>query len=333
MSFLPNSLCEFFTGDLCMMLSELFSINCRPICCDDDMGSMVDDLSYKIRQNYPDRLITYDAEELNEMRLIRFSDLTPSVIELMLANGCKEEKLDKSKDCDKDDVDKTDCKKSKNPCKKAKSIQNTRKCEKRKSSKDTKLCDGSLEFQNCAKRASTENTKKCEPQSQVQCGKPEQAPDATAPKACINICDSLKPFNTVERLTRRQLAQLDDCSRALHKQQAQSQKDQDAACIPVDWDCLNSMQKFSFYWQALTGHKLRATPFENFKDVFSRRYRKNFPRNNDTELRTAVRYCWRRLKTEERVPYNLHALLYAVSVGEVDACDHAAVRLLLSRWK
>lgn len=331
MSFLSNGLCGFFNGDLCMMLAELFTTDSSLLSCDDDFEGRVDDLSYKIRQKYPDRLITYDAEELNETRLIRFSDLTPSVLDLMVADGRKEEKC-----CDADDGLKKDCAKPKSSrdtvtSKRSRSSsREVKSCEKRKSCEDPKGSNKCLVIQNSkksVKRASCEDRKGYE--TPVKCEESGAKPVPDPPKACINICDSLKPFRTVERLTRRQLAQLEDCSRALHKLQAE----RSPACMPADWDCLNSMQKFSFYWQALTGHELRATPFENFKDIFSRRYQKNFPRNSARELRTAVRCCWRRLKTEERVPYNLHALLYAVSVGSVDACDHAAVRLLLSRWK
>lgn len=330
MSFLPKCLCGLFNGDVCMMIAELFSTESGLLSSEDELKCTVEDLSYKIRQKYPDRLITYDAEACNEARLIRFSDLTPSVLEMMMADGDKAKKC-----CDadalKNDCDKPSCSRDIVTRKRSRSSSCDLKCcEKRSSCEDPQGSNKSLEIQNSKKRvkcASCEDRKGCE--TSVNCGDSKAKPAPSPSKACINICDSLKPFRTVERLTRRQLAQLDEYSRALHKMQVE----RSPTCMPADWDCLNSMHKFSFYWQALTGHELRATPYENFKDIFSRRYRKNFPRNSARELQTAVRYCWRRLTTEERVPYNLHALLYAVSVGAVDACDHAAVRLLLSRWK
>lgn len=330
-----------------MMLSQLFSFD--PNLPDDnvddaDICERVEALSYKIRHKYPDRLVTYDAEEVNETRLIRFSDLTESVLDMVEESCGDESKLRRSLSCD-----------NKRRCQKSKCCRDAVKCTKPRCH-DSKIFMKSLLYQNpkyrvkrkcCDDKTDCEtrtvypvkeeccDESQCIEQRESICENPEESQDQR-PRATINICDSLKPFRTVDKLTSKQLAQLECCSRALHKLQVDRKSrgvETSDMCIPDDWDCLTSMQKFSFYWQALTGHKLRRTPYDNFKDVFGRRYQKSFPSNDAQQLRSAARRCWHHLKADERVPFNLHALLYAVSVGDVDPCDHAAVHMLLSRWK
>lgn len=337
-----------FSGDLCMMLSTLFSFDpdLPDYCFDDaDICERVEALSYKIRHTYPERLVTYDAEARNETRLIRFSDLTPSVLDMVEESCGNRSKFRRSRSCSSTRV-----------CPKSKCCRDACECTKPIRCQDSKIFMKSLLFQNPKyreKRQCCEDEINCETrtiypvkeeccdespcieQSAPICENPEESQDRK-PRASINICDSLKPFRTVEKLSCKQLAQLECCSRALHKLHVENRSggaEASAMCIPEDWDCLTSMQKFSFYWQALTGHKLRRTPYDNFKNVFVHRYQRSFPSIDAKQVRTAARRCWRRLKTDERIPFNLHALLYAVSVGEVDPCDHAAVRMLLSRWK
>lgn len=348
MCFLDDCFCESFTDDICLMIRALFSFDSdlpNYYIDDADKCERVEALSYKIRHTYPDRLVTYDAEEANETRLIRFTDLTQSVLDMVVESCGNERKFRRSKSCDYiRDCERPKCSRDAIKCKRPKRcqdskifmksllFQNSKKCEKRQSCVDNINCETrtiSPHKLECC------NESLCTEQSEPNCENPGESQDPR-PRGCINICDSLKPFRTVDKLTCKQLAQLECCSRALHKLQVESKSQggaTSALCIPVDWDCLSSMQKFSFYWQALTGHKLRRTPYDNFKDIFSRKYQKEFPSNNVKQLRTALRRCWRHMKTDERIPFNLHALLYAVSAGEVDPCDHAAVRMLLSRWK
>lgn len=348
MCFLEDFFCEMFSGDVRMMVRQLFSFDSDLFSYnvdDADKCERVEALSYNIRHTYPDRLVTYDAEEANEPRLIRFTDLTQSVLDMVEESCGKESKFRRSKSCD-----------YMRYCDKRKCSRGATKCITRKRCKDSKIFMKSLLFKNskkcekrqcCVDKINCEtrtvsprnlecgNESLCTEQTEPNCENPAESQDRK-PRCCIDICDSLKPFCTVDKLTSKQLAQLECCSRALHKLQVESKSQggtTSATCIPADWDCLSSMQKFSFYWQALTGHKLRRIPYDNFKDVFSRRYQEEFPSNDVKQMRTAVRRCWRGLKTDERIPFNLHALLYAVSVGELDPSDHAAVRMFMSRWK
>lgn len=269
-----DQICKFLSVNLCDMLWDFF--NCSGN--EDRTASsrdIVDGPSYTIRHNYPKRLVTYDAEEIGEPRLLRTSD------------HCTNSETRRKKECqenrDEDKANKVN--------KVERNLQNEKhngRCQVNNNKEQDKLVD-----------------------------------------------DFLKSLLAGENLTKERLKQLDQCSRILHERFIQRQTDEGnkVSTSSIHWESLQPMQKFCFYWQALTGHVLHATPYENFKDIFIRRYRRKCPRGSISHLRGEVRRCWQCLKSEERVPYNLNALLYHVSTGQVDPFDHCAVRVLLNRWR
>ncbi|XP_064550734.1 uncharacterized protein LOC135436894 [Drosophila montana] len=251
-------LCKLFFLDLCEVMgrplksSEMTDIPNTASCFEP-----VECLSYTIRHKYPKRLVTYDAEELCESRLIRYSDLTESVMDVMKP-VCQKQHLKKR------DKDKT--------------------------------------------------------------GKTNDKVRELIKKSC-------KPLSACEKLTEQQIQQLERCGKELHQITVSRLCAGDDQRTKPTWQSLKPIQKFCFYWQALTGHELRPTPYENFKEIFMRRYVKECPQASVRRLRTVVQRTWRRMKGEQRVPFNLYALLYHVSTGAVDPFDHCAVRVLLNRWR
>ncbi|EDV90582.1 uncharacterized protein LOC6569723 [Drosophila grimshawi] len=221
---------------------------CKLLCFDDykklaeaSSSQPMDTFSYTIRHKYPKRLVTYDAEELGERRLIRSSDLSQSLLSAM----------------------------------------------------------------------------------QPVCPKKDQVKDV------ISKC--WQPIYPLDELTKGRLAQLEKCGKALHKSTVEELGPEHTESS--NWDGLKPMQKLSFFWQALTGHKLRSTPYANFKQIIRRRYLKSRPQVCERRLRVLARRYWLCLSSKDRVPFNLQALLYHVSTGDVDPFDHCAVRVLLNRWR
>ncbi|KAH8417968.1 hypothetical protein KR222_009444 [Zaprionus bogoriensis] len=379
-------ICQFFRGDLFRMLDALFSEAGSGFNDGSNLSSnaaassnAVTELSYNIRHKYPKRLVTYDAEEINELRLIRVSDLTQSVMD-KLTDCCQENQQESNNQC-KESKTNSGCQQK--TAKKPKSAESGNKaCRKQEDSKGKRKAKSStstIRKSKCSKiekpKTQKQVKKVCrkgkeakgireavsklcqvkEPKSELSAksSAPKKAASAAGqkssscckreaagtckeePRSFIDISDSLKPFRTAEKLTKQQLEQLECCSKELHKKQVACSGEQakGETAMPADWNALKAMQKFCFYLQALTGHKLRRTPYENFRDIFLRTYKQQFPAANTRQLHAVVRHNWRCLESKERMPFNLQALLYAVAVGSVDPCDHAAVRLLLSRWR
>lgn len=274
-----DQMCKFLSIKFCDMLWDCF--NCST---NEDRTALsrdiVDGPSYTIRHNYPKRLVTYDAEEIGEPRLIRMSTLTESARDLFMTNCTNNETQEIRDEIKAIKVNKVE-----------RNLQNKEhyeKCHVNNNKEKDKLVD-----------------------------------------------DFLKSMFPGESLTKERLKQLDQCSKILHERFVQRQTDEGniVSTTSMKWESLQPMHKFCFYWQALTGHVLHPTPYENFKDIFIRRYRRKCPRCSIRHLKGEVRRCWHCLKSEERVPYNLNAFLYHVSTGQVDPFDHCAVRVLLNRWR
>ncbi|KAL7728706.1 hypothetical protein ACLKA6_004079 [Drosophila palustris] len=271
--------------------------------CAASSHDVMDTFSYNIKHKYPNRLVTYDAEAIGEPRLIRLSDLTESVMELMMPSCEKEEEKDECEENQEEcEENQDECQASEAECKQVKV-----ECDSN-SDGDKDECEAN----NPDEYESKEKNSKI-------------------------ACNFLKSFFPGENLSEARLKQLEQCSKILHERFLQRQAAdgvEGSTCeMSTKWESLKPLQKFCFYWQALTGHVLHPTPFENFRDIFVRRYRRKCPQGSEKELRDVVRRCWRCLKAEERVPFNLNALLYHVSTGEVDPFDHCAVRGLLNRWR
>lgn len=212
--------CEKQCGLVAVPNCEYSSSSSKPVEC----------MSYKIRHTYPQRLVTYDAEELGERRLIRHSDLRESELKMMNV-----------------------------------------KCE-------TNTGSGNSPKQKLAKS--------------------------------LDILELSKMLYS--STTKRKSGGADKSS---------------------TWESLLPIQKFSYYWLAETGNQLRPTPYKNFKEHFNKQYLKMYPGTSKRELRKLMRFHWRCLASEERVPFNLHALLFHVSTGAVNPNDDCAVRVLLNRWR
>ncbi|XP_034485410.1 uncharacterized protein LOC117790191 [Drosophila innubila] len=287
-----DQICKFLSVDLCDVLLGLFQCENENKNSSASSHDVVDGLSYVIRHNYPKRLVTYDAEEIGEPRLIRISELTESVLSLILPN-CKKNETMEADECE---VDEDEC------------AENEAKCH----ASEVKFKPVKIESNSSNEKLNKDKEKN----SRI-------------------ACNFLKSFFPGENLNEERLKQLEHCSKILHERflQCQAEEGNEVSTMERKWESLKPMQKFCFYWQALTGHILYPTPFENFKDIFIRRYRRKCPLGSERELRGVVRRCWRCLKSEERVPFNLNALLYHVSTGKVDPFDHCAVRMLLNRWR
>jgi len=294
-----DQICKFLSVDLCDVLLDLFQCENENENRSASRHDVVDGFSYVIKHNYPKRLVTYDAEEIGEPRLIRISELTESVLSLMLPS-CKKNETMEADECE---VNEDECE------------ENEAKC---------------LESEVKVKiERNLSNEKRKE-----EC-KPINVENKDKEKNTKIASNFLKSFFPGENLNKERLQQLEHCSKILHERflQSQAEEGNEVSTMERKWESLKPMQKFCFYWQALTGHILYPTPFENFKDIFIRRYRRKCPNGSERELRGVVRRCWRCLKSEERVPFNLNALLYHVSTGKVDPFDHCAVRMLLNRWR
>ncbi|XP_023174661.2 uncharacterized protein LOC111602006 [Drosophila hydei] len=142
-----------------------------------------------------------------------------------------------------------------------------------------------------------------------------------------------EPFNLKEKYTKKHLRQLELRAKALYQLADQKQSNCAENTAKPSWECLSPSQKLRFHWKALTGHELRSTPYANFREIFITRYLKEGSQINVRQLSTVVRRTWLNLKSDQRLPFNLHALLYHVCSGTLDPFDHCAVRVLLNRWR
>lgn len=291
-----DQICKFLSVDFCDVVLDLFH-------CENENESQT---SSNRRHSYPKRLVTYDAEEIGEPRLIRMSDLTESVMDLMMPN-CKRRKTQDEDECEEDE---DECGENEDECQAANQVK--------------------AEVNSTIHEKYNDECK----QMNVEVGE-DECEEKEKEETNQAACNFLKSFFPGENFNEERLKQLEQCSKILYERflQRQTEEGIEVSSVKIKWESLKPMQKFCFYWQTLTGHVLHATPFENFKDIFIRRYRRKCPRGRERDLRGVVRRCWRCLKSEERVPFNLNALLYHVSTGKVDPFNHGAVRMLLNRWR
>ncbi|TDG43151.1 hypothetical protein AWZ03_010416 [Drosophila navojoa] len=142
-------------------------------------------------------------------------------------------------------------------------------------------------------------------------------------------------FDLQKRPTKRNLKVMERRAKTLYQLSAQRRQrmcGEDSAA-PPSWESLSSAERLSFCWRSLTHHELRPTPYENFRALFIARHRDNCPEFNARKVGAMARPTWLSMKSDQRVPFNLHALLYHVSTGDLDPFDHCAVRVLLNRWR
>ncbi|KAH8308031.1 hypothetical protein KR059_004637, partial [Drosophila kikkawai] len=99
------------------------------------------------------------------------------------------------------------------------------------------------------------------------------------------------------------------------------------------WDSLKSTEKLSFHWQAHAGVKLQETPFDNFQVCYLRNCRKNVTKTNIRQNSSEMRLRWDNMDRSERMPFFIQALLYQVSVGDIDPMDQCMVREFFQKVK
>ncbi|KAH8280054.1 hypothetical protein KR018_002271 [Drosophila ironensis] len=283
---------------------------------------LVTHASFTIRNKYPGPLITYDGEAREEPRLINFSDLChPKVAQMFDDKYCEKES--------KESIEQVKVKQER-------SVSNTSqaKVSKTKSNCSVAQKEGSKKHSKCSLRSS---------------------------KTCSNASIDAKP--DLRKRMRKQADKLQEsvldiirnifpkCSKNLKqgssgcgKKDANSENhidvDRKARALyekhtcrtsnPVCWENLPSAEKLRFQWQAITGNKLRDTPYDNFRVGFMKAHQKCSSR---AAVRREMRLQWCQMDRSQRMPFVLQALLYHVSVGAVDIQDHCAVRDLFRKLR
>ncbi|KAH8381542.1 hypothetical protein KR093_007655, partial [Drosophila rubida] len=233
---------------------------------------------------YPSRLVTYDAEEIGEPRLIRYSDLTQSTINLLMTTMEEEDRQ----------------------LEKMNRMQDSNGCEEYTLGE---LCDGQSE-QKSQKRQS-KNTYCKAPSNRVK----------------TKSRRTRKPPNA-ERLKDLEIIAAD-----LHKRfvSARAKMGKPLSKKLCDWQKLLPMQKFRYYWEALTRNELKPNPFLNFEEIFLQRYHLNY-RIQLCRQHPRVMRLWRSLKCRRQLPFILNALLYQISIGTVDPYCSESVRGIIGIW-
>ncbi|EDW16630.2 uncharacterized protein LOC6575153 [Drosophila mojavensis] len=162
----------------------------------------------------------------------------------------------------------------------------------------------------------------------------ETKPGSTKAKATKVASKCSKLFDLQQRPTKQHLKIMERRAKTLYQLRALRRR-QCGECTNTEpsWESLSSAERLSFCWRSLTHHELRPTPYENFRQLFIARHLDTCPQLNARKVSAMVRPTWLSMKSEQRVPFNLHALLYHVSTGDLDPFDHCAVRVLLNRWR
>ncbi|KAH8311868.1 hypothetical protein KR044_008328, partial [Drosophila immigrans] len=287
------------------------------------------------KPKYPTRLVTYDAEEAGEPRLIRYSDLTDSVIDLVLAQGkeeecqARQEKQRKRQVRKKDEHDEGECKKEEEDCQMEEKCQVKEKCRKRRQTKckatKKKIKKECKPKKNACMLDLVDSAKTADPAA-------EWRRELKWAQLNAMLTSSFEALCPGEQLSEARLKLLELYARRLHKRFVERQG---KGTNPVpnqfrEWESLQPMQKFRYYWEALTQQELQPTPYANFRQVFLRRYRRTY--GDTRNLWSKVFRCWRMQKCSEQLPYILNALLYQISIGTVDAYDSCSIRKLINLW-
>ncbi|XP_017000498.2 uncharacterized protein [Drosophila takahashii] len=338
-----DTFCKFLSDDLFCLLKQILSnlgfassttdsdeaLDLKRVKRNFDFGGrhLVTHPSYTIRHEYPGPLITYDGEERCEPRLIRFSDLNRSTLDLIFKaykeenDEMNEEELDMEEHCEEKKKRSTECK---DPCKKKPRCK-VKFQEKRNSRCQTTFPRDEDCFEEYSEDASEQKEgfnkkllyfiktlfpkRKCLSQSRLSGGKEESSGFDESPP------------------TKEEIKELDNCAKAFYEDYILSIKN-----LP-SWESLKPAAKLRFQWKALTGEDLKETPYENFSADFTRSFREAFPAASDSRLRIKRKNTWYRMDRCQRLPFILQALLYQVAIGALDPEDHCAVRELFHKLR
>ncbi|XP_062124989.1 uncharacterized protein LOC133838055 [Drosophila sulfurigaster albostrigata] len=322
-----DKICKFLCIDLCDLVNYLFH--------DDDEPESVEKKNETTAggHNYPPRLITYDAEELGEPRLIRFSDLNENLVELLMSQSEEEEREEKNCQVKKK---KSQVKVHKEECDQDKEDDCQMKCEMRSQKNRTRQTKCKTVQKKPRKAACKSPRRECKPKIECDVDNEletrkwkEQLKWAQLNKLLTDAFAALCPG---EQLSKKNLKFLETSAKRIHTRFINSQTAKEKALPPglKVWECLQPMQKFRYYWEALTKNKLQPSPYANFREVFIKRYRRTY---GDTHnLHSKVFHCWRMQKCNEQLPFILNALLYQISIGTVDPYDSSSIRGLINLW-
>ncbi|XP_016927312.4 uncharacterized protein [Drosophila suzukii] len=334
-----DTLCKFLSADLYCLLKQIFSnlvsgssssdsdetLAIQRVRSKDDIArQLVTRPSYTIRHEYPGPLVTYDGEERCEPRLIRFSDLNTSQLDLIF-------EAYKDEDDDLDKNHRKQCPKKEDSCEENPRSRVTFKEEPKCSRKKRNFgCQTTFSIDDdCFEEDSEDdddqkegiNTKlvhflkglfpqkKCSNKSRLAGGKEKTSGfDENPPPE-------------------EELKELEDSAQALYEDYITS------TCKSASWDSLKPAAKLRFQWKALTGDDLKETPYENFSESFTRSFREAFPSVKDSSLKNEKRITWCSMDRSQRMPFILQALLYQVAMGAIDPEDHCAVRELFHKLR
>ncbi|XP_068153343.1 uncharacterized protein [Drosophila tropicalis] len=249
--------------------------------------------SYTIRHKYPKRLVTYDGEANCERRLIRFSDLTKSDI-AAFKDECEDEDEQDENDEDNEEDDE---------CDEEEEEEEEVECQKEQSQAEVKF--DLINFIN-------------------NLTKPKSSSDR---KSAGQDCSDDAPPNENFFLKLQQQAKV------LYQNWVRCNQAQQQVTSGIFWESLSPAHQLRFYWSAYTGEELQPTPFENFSQSYKKDFIQSTPCSSKHTLRAEIRRQWACMKRCQRMPFIMQALIYEVSVNDVDPNDHCALRDLFSKFR
>ncbi|XP_017039428.1 uncharacterized protein LOC108086876 [Drosophila ficusphila] len=361
-------LCNFLSADLYCLLKQIFDVLGFGGCSSDSDESialkrvkknanitgkikklhLVSRPSYTIRHEYPGPLVTYDGEERCEPRLIRFSDLSRSKVDVLLQDCSGEEVGESSEEEEEPEFDSC-CSENKKHAPGKQDFGKKKPGRNRKESlKESQqpIVKKKCSQKACKKESRQERDFGCQTISSKEDICPEEdsqneeKPDTYSllnfvrtlfpkRKCLINSNQSCGEEEFLNECppTEEEMKEQEDRARALYEK-----------CVgqsnhAVSWESLEPAMKLRFQWKAFTGDDLKETPYDNFCVSFTRSFCNTFPWATGRTARAERQTTWCNLNRCERLPFILQALLYQVASGAVDPEDHCAVRELFHKLR
>ncbi|EDW84487.2 uncharacterized protein Dwil_GK13112 [Drosophila willistoni] len=108
---------------------------------------------------------------------------------------------------------------------------------------------------------------------------------------------------------------------------------QEQASPETFWDSMTPAHQLRFYWTAYTGEELQSTPIENFSQCYKKDFTQRNPCDSMKKLQSEVRRHWACMKRCRRMPFIFQAVIYHISVNDVDPNDDCALRDLFNKFR
>ncbi|XP_023036488.1 uncharacterized protein LOC6651234 [Drosophila willistoni] len=272
--------------------------------------------SYTIRHKYPKRLVTYDGEGSCEPRLIRFSDLSESDLDAFKCQGKKGGKKEPKK-CSYE-------------CGHPKKM-------------DTEEDDSDVDEDECEDGNENDEDQmeddECEEEEEDECQDEDKFD-------LINFIKNLtNPKSTTDRQSAGQdcsneappnedfFLKLQQKAKVLYQNWLRCNQAQEQASPETFWDSMTPAHQLRFYWTAYTGEELQSTPIENFSQCYKKDFTQRNPCDSMKKLQSEVRRHWACMKRCRRMPFIFQAVIYHISVNDVDPNDDCALRDLFNKFR